>query len=138
MDNQKPNQPEEKQPSIPAHYFLISGQIEFQESKHNKASRAQLVNSVYRSDEQGLTAKHLGKCQQNLQMAFHRMFSRTHKQPPFNISNVIMIASSYLGMYTEEEFLAGAQPEAKTPNRVAADPEITHAANAGETSNAQS
>lgn len=138
MDNKQP-------PERSYFYFLVSGKIEYMEKVPPRPGyKPQLVqghleaNTIFQSPVQGLTAKHLAKCQQDLQMNFHRHYSRTHKTPPHNITNVTLIATSFLGYFTEAEFLADAPIIEPSESTDPLPPETVHAANAGETSNAQS
>lgn len=88
-------------------YFLISGEIEYTEGKHNKTPKYMKTNTVFQSPLAGLTAKQLAKCQVNLQMNFYKHYSRSHSSPP-DITNVTIIATSPLGMFSEQEFMADA------------------------------
>jgi hypothetical protein len=117
MDPQKTAAPVE-QPSY--FYFLVSGEIEFTErrSKLNKAPtpvQYWKTNTVFQSAEQGLSARSLGECQKNLQMAFYRKYGRTLEKPSMEtvptIRDVTILSTSFLGVFTEEQFLAKAQVE---------------------------
>lgn len=117
MDQQTPKPTQ--QPQIFFH-FLVSGEIEYVETVQRAGHRPEKMkkylktNTVFQSPVQGLTAKHLGKCQVNLQMNFHRHYSRTHKNPP-EVTNVVILATSFLGVFTEQDFLEGAPTEDQTP-----------------------
>lgn len=106
-------------------YFLITGQIEFCESRHNKAPRTMLVNTVFRGSNMGMTAKDLAAIQTNLQMRFHHKYSKMHKQPPHEITDVVMFPPAYIGTFTETDFQANAPVEAVQASEETAQAEPT-------------
>jgi hypothetical protein len=106
--------PEAPTTEIPApqifHYFLVSGEIEYQDSKHNKSPKYLQVSTLYPCPDQGLTANHLGRCQQNLQLAFYRKYARRNAGLPHEITDVVITSVAYLGSFTSEDFMKNTRP----------------------------
>jgi hypothetical protein len=116
------------EPTTPAprfHFYFVSGEIEFRPHK-DKALQYIKVNSVHRIaapnaslSGSSLGAKELGKMQTGLQMGFHQKRSRQGFQPPYEVTDAVITHITFLGNFTEEEFLKGAptdSEDAETPS----------------------
>lgn len=91
------------------HFHLIVGTVEYQETKHNKATRSTKVNCLYEKDSDSLmSAKDLSNILTQLQLHFHRKYSERNPNPPHAIADVIIENIVKLGEGTSEDFLQNA------------------------------
>lgn len=98
------------------HYFMISGSIMFTAGEPTEASvpSSVLANAIVRHDSMDFGVAKLGKAQQNL----HKSFTMKLPEPELvHVHDIVIIAVSYLGWMTEEEFQA--PPADPTPVAVA-------------------
>ena len=107
-----------KTPNIKRHHFLVTGTVEYTEGA--KAEQKLEVNGVHVDVSKDLNAAALGRIQVLLQMHFHTKYQKTHTSPP-EITDVTIGSITYLGSFSEKEFLRDApgtqeeKPEEKKP-----------------------
>lgn len=92
-----------KNPKIKKHYYLVSGEVEYVETK-DALPKTVKVNCVHIDMSTKLNIKSLAQIQTLLQMHFHTKYSMTHKTPPEAITDAIIGSVSYLGVFTNDEF----------------------------------
>lgn len=92
-----------KNPKIKKHYYLVSGEVEYVETK-DALPKTVKVNCVHIDTSTKLNIKSLSQIQTLLQMHFHTKYSMTHKTPPEAITDAIIGSVSYLGVFTNDEF----------------------------------
>jgi hypothetical protein len=105
-----------KNPKIKKHYYLVSGEVEYVETK-DALPKTVKVNCVHIDMSTKLNIKSLAQIQTLLQMHFHTKYSMTHKTPPEAITDAIIGSVSYLGVFTNDEFHKDAPEEEITEEK---------------------
>lgn len=83
------------------HYTLITGQVIFTLEKEDNINAAH-INGIIVTKDTKFTVKDLGKCQQILQLNFHKKLGEV----AVNVVDVVIMGMTPLGHMTEEEFHA--------------------------------
>jgi hypothetical protein len=83
------------------HYHLVSGVVMFKDLETEGAVGEIKLNTTLRSGSQSVPARQIGKAQQSLQML---MFQKLGTE--LEVVDVHIVAISYLGHMTEEQFMA--------------------------------
>lgn len=96
------------------HFYLVAGQIEYNEGKE-KVQKTALSTGIHVNRHEGINVKGLMNIQMLLQMQFLNHFQKTHniEETPVQITNVQITSVSYLGAFTEEGFYKETAEEEK-------------------------
>lgn len=94
-------------PNPRKHHYLVTGEIHYGIEDNYHMSR---LNAVVTHDEKKVPAKIIGRAQQTLQMNF---FKRVEDPTKIKVEDVIIVGLTYLGEFTESEFVEGLQEKTK-------------------------
>lgn len=85
------------------HYYLVSGEVSFTRKDSEVVERISL-NTTIANDLERVTAKDIGRAQQALQMLLFKRGDVT-----LTVTDVFIVAISYLGRMNQETFLANVE-----------------------------
>lgn len=92
------------------HYFLVAGTIHFTAGEAQEEFAVTLNGTIF-ADSPVITARHLGKAQQTLQLNLARQLGDDWAKVA--VKNVILLNIVPLGYQSAEEFTAGMVPPAE-------------------------
>lgn len=92
------------------HYFLIAGTIHFTAGEEQEEFAVTLNGTIF-ADSPVITARHLGKAQQTLQINLARQLGDGWAK--VTVKNVILLNIVPLGYQSAKEFTAGMVPPAE-------------------------